>query len=273
MTEEQKSLQWLSRVLDTLRKECPWDSVQTIDTLRYLTIEETFELAEAIVDHDYDEMRKELGDLFMHLMFYSKIAEDEGRFTAADVIDGICRKLIARHPHIALPDREGRLQPATAATAPQWEQVKMKEHRRSVLEGVPSSLPALVKAIRMQEKAAGVGFDYAEPEQAHDKVCEEYDELLEALEAIGKKQDAASQKQAQEHAEEEYGDLLFALVKWGNMLGINADNALARANAKYQRRFASVEQQAAAQQRPLQSMTTDELIALWQQAKQQEHTA
>lgn len=283
MTEEQKSLQWLSSVLDTLRRECPWDSVQTIDSLRYLTIEETFELSEAIIGHDYDEMRKELGDLFMHLLFYAKIAEDEGRFTTAEVLDGICKKLISRHPHIALPDREGHLQAATADQAPQWEQVKMKERRRSVLEGVPSSLPSLVKAVRMQEKAAGMGFDYANAEQAHDKVREEYGELLEALQTVRQaaekaretqnQQDAVTRKQAEKHAEEEFGDLLFALVKWGNMQGINADDALARANAKFQRRFADVEQRAASQHRSLQSMSTDELIALWQQAKEQEPKA
>jgi len=181
MTEEQKSIHWLSSILDVLRKECPWDSVQTIDSLRYLTIEEVHELSEAIVAGNYDEMRKELGDLFMHLMFYSKIAEDEGRFGVADVLDGICKKLIARHPHISLPDKSGNMQPVTQQDTPRWEQVKMKEGRKSVLEGVPQSLPPIVKAIRMQEKAAGVGFEFPDVEGAKNKVLEEYHEFEEAL--------------------------------------------------------------------------------------------
>ena len=162
MTEEQKSLKWLSSILDILLSECPWDSVQTIDSLRYLTIEEVYELSESIIAGNREEMGKEMGDLFMHLLFYAKLAEKEGAFTAADVLDGISQKLIRRHPHIALPDREGQLQKPSRSDKPRWEAVKMGEGRRSALEGVPESLPPLVKAVRMQEKASGMGFDFAD---------------------------------------------------------------------------------------------------------------
>lgn len=256
MSEEQKSLQWLSAILDTLRKECPWDRVQTIDSLRYLTIEEVFELSEAIASGDRDEMRKELGDLFMHLLFYSKIASDEGSFTTVDVIDGICRKLISRHPHISLPDREGCLQPAQTDVQPQWEKVKMKEHRKSVLEGVPSSLPPLVKTIRMQEKAAGVGFEFSDAEGAHRKVVEEYNELSEALKESDKN-----------HAEEELGDLLFAIVNWGRMQGLNADDALTRTNQKFQQRFRHIEESAAEEGRQISDLSVEEMLAYWREAK------
>ena len=179
--EEQQSLRWLSSILDILRKECPWDRAQTVESLRYLTLEESSELSEAILEGNNGEMCKELGDLFMHVLFYAKLAEEKGAFTTQDVIDGICRKLTARHPHISLPNREGEMQPATAAQAPQWEQVKMKEGRRSVLEGVPASLPALLKCVRMQEKAAGTGYEFRSRQEAFAKVQEEYEELREAL--------------------------------------------------------------------------------------------
>ena len=256
MTEEQKSLHWLSSILDTLRRDCPWDRVQTIDSLRYLTIEEVFELSEAIVSGDRDEMRKELGDLFLHLLFYSKIAEDEGAFNTADVIDGICQKLISRHPHISLPDREGVMQPAQTDVQPPWEKVKMKEHRKSVMEGVPVSLPPLVKAVRMQEKAAGVGFEFTNIEDAHKKVVEEYNELLEALESGDKV-----------HSEEELGDLLFAIVKWGRLNGLNADDALIRTNQKFQKRFIHVEKRAAEMGCPISDLSLDEMTRLWNEAK------
>lgn len=256
MTEEQKSFHWLSSILDTLRRDCPWDKAQTTNTLRYLTIEEVYELSEAVNAGNYDEMRKELGDLFLHLLFYSKIASDEGHFNTVDVIDGICNKLISRHPHIALPDREGVVQPARQSEQPKWEQVKMREGRHSVLEGVPKTLPPLVKAIRMQEKAAGMGFDFPNSEQAKEKFFEEYNEFVEALDS----KDA-------DHAEEEFGDLLFALVKWGRHVGINADDALMRANDKFYKRFTYVERCAADFGRPVQSLPLQEMERLWNEAK------
>lgn len=208
----------LSDILDTLRKECPWDRVQTLESLRYLTIEETYELSEAILDlkcgEDADDLlkkntsfKKELGDLFMHLLFYAKIAEEEQRFTTADVLNAICEKLIERHPFIYHKDQyhgEG------------WEQLKMHEGRKSVLEGVPTSLPALTKAVRMQEKASGIGYrDYHEPEPLHEGM-----------------------------SEEAFGSLLFDLVHWAHDRGINADDALSKANLRFQhqvRQFEEVE--------------------------------
>ena len=273
MTEEQKSLQWLSRILDILRKECPWDSVQTIHSLRYLTIEEVYELSEAISADDYDEMRKELGDLFMHLLFYSKIASDEGRFTATDVIDGICKKLIARHPHISLPTRDGVMIDAHQHEQPKWEQVKMSEGRHSALEGVPDSLPPLVKSIRMQEKAAGMGFDFTDATQAQDKATEEYNEFIDALRQWKdyKKADMPSSPidddAPRQHAEEELGDLLFAIVKWARLEGLNADDALMRANRKFRSRFCHVEDAAAKQNKKVSDLTLDQMVELWNEAK------
>lgn len=303
-TEEQASLLWLSNLLDTLRKECPWDRAQTTASLRYLTIEECYELSEAILQHNDDETRKELGDLFMHLLFYAKISEEKGSFSLSDVIDGICRKLTARHPHIALPDREGHLQPAKVPQAPRWEEVKMKEGRHSVLEGVPATLPPLVKCVRMQEKAAGTGYEFRSEPEAFAKVQEEYGELREALEERealrnqevmagreamtkegpgngqpqpssakeadgnnGQPQPSSAREAAQQHVEEEFGDLLFILVKWGRFLGVNADDALSKANQKFYRRFTYMEQAAAKQGRTLPQLAKEEMQALWREAK------
>ena len=263
MTEEQKSLQWLSNILDTLRKECPWDSVQTIESLRYLTVEEVCELSEAILAGDYDEMRKELGDLFMHLMFYAKIADDEGHFGVSDVLDGICRKLTARHPHIALPDREGVVHPAQQSATPKWEQVKMKEGRRSALEGVPASLPSLIKAIRLQEKAAGFGFEFPDTEAAKAKVDEEYGEFMEALDKYHAKGETVKGD-----AEEELGDLLFAIAKWARFEHLNADDALARTNQKFIGRFKYVEEKAQSLGGRLQDLSLEEMERYWNEAKQ-----
>lgn len=274
MTEEQKSLQWLSAILDILRKECPWDSVQTIDSLRYLTIEEVYELSEAVVACKYDDIRKELGDLFMHLMFYSKIAADEGRFGVSDVLDGICKKLIARHPHISLPNREGEMQPERQYETPKWEQVKMKEGRKSVLEGVPASLPPLVKAVRMQEKAAGMGFEFPDTEAAKNKVSEEYNEFVDALKTLHNSSNASSgalkdntSNALLDHAEEELGDLLFAIVKWARFEGLNADTALVRANNKFFNRFSYVERKAHENGLNVSDLSLEEMESLWNEAK------
>lgn len=264
MTEEQKSLQWLSTILDILRKECPWDSVQTVDSLRYLTIEEVFELSDTIAAKDYEGMCKELGDLFMHLMFYSKIADDERRFSTVDVIDGICKKLISRHPHIGLPDREGTIHPATAKEAPQWEKVKMKEGRRSVMEGVPKGIPTVVKAQRLQEKAAGIGFEFNDAEGAHEKAKEEYKELLGALSIMQKTKNDGDKA----NAEGELGDLLFAIINWARMEGLNADNALAKTNLKFVERFTIMEQIAEEQGIALSDLTKAEMVDLWKKTKE-----
>lgn len=267
MTEEQKSLQWLSSILDILRRDCPWDSVQTIESLRYLTIEEVYELSEAIISGNFSEMRKELGDIFMHLLFYSKIADDAGQFNTADVIDGICTKLVSRHPHIALPDRDGVMQQARQSSTPDWEKVKFKEGRHFTLEGVPASLPPLVKAVRMQEKAAGMGFEFPDTRQAKEKVDEEYGEFIEALCQMHDNPNEATHS----HAEEELGDLLFAIVKWARFEGINADDALCRANKKFYDRFSYVERHANADGHSVSELSLKEMEALWDEAKHLEH--
>ncbi len=196
----------LNEILDTLRRECPWDRVQTMESLRYLTIEETYELSEAILAREEtDDLRKELGDLFMHLLFYCKIAEEEGRFDTAAVLTGICEKLVGRHPFIYHKE---------AYSGESWEELKMHEGRKSVLEGVPASLPPLVKAVRLQEKAAGIGFDRP---AADCHVCEEM-------------------------GEEEFGDLLFGLVQWARQHGINADSALSGANRRFAKQVKEYEQ-------------------------------
>ena len=216
----------LGDILDILRKQCPWDRVQTMESLRYLTIEETYELSEAILklqsnastndDERNTELKKELGDLFMHLLFYTKIAEEEQRFTTADVLNAICDKLVSRHPFIFQPDRyEGE----------SWEQIKMHEGRKSVLEGVPTSLPPLVKAVRLQEKAAGIG---VEP-------------------VLSDHQESTAPPPLPEEApsEESFGNMLFNLIHWAHEHGINADTALARANLRFQDRVKDFEQRAA----------------------------
>lgn len=234
----------LSDTLDRVRKECPWDKVQTIESLRYLTIEEVYELSEAIValkdGGGNDDFKKELGDLFMHLMFYSKIADEEGRFSVADVLNAISDKLVARHPHIFSPDKDQHQG---------WEQLKMREGRKSAMEGVPTSLPSLNKAVRIQEKAAGMGFDFSDADEAFQKVKEEYEEF------------------EQSGTEEEFGDLLFALVKWGAMRGINADDALCKTNRKFIDRFRQVERTAASQGKSVSEMTKEEMLQAWREAK------
>lgn len=215
-----QAFQRLGDILDILRKQCPWDKVQTIESLRYLTIEETFELSEAILQLNKDddsplELKKELGDLFMHLLFYSKIAEEQHLFTTADVLNAICDKLVSRHPFIFQPD---------TYDGESWEQIKMHEGRKSVLEGVPASLPPLVKAVRLQEKAAGIG---VEP-------------------ALSDQQEATALPPLPHEAptEESFGNMLFNLIHWAHEHGINADTALARANLRFQDKVKDFEQQA-----------------------------
>lgn len=217
----------LSDILDRLRRECPWDSTQTFDSLRYLTIEEVYELSDAILSlqqcngeggDESSEVKKELGDLLMHVLFYAKIAADRGLFTFDDVCHAVCDKLVARHPHIALPLRDGTVRPPLTNTHPGWEQVKMREGRRSVLDGVPRALPSLVQAVRLQEKAAGVGYVDADSDEVQD--------LLDQLPT-----DEAA-----------VGDLLFAWVRRLRQHGVNADEALALANRRFMQRVAQWEQ-------------------------------
>src|SRR5574344_20521 len=279
MNNDLEAFQRLSTILDILRKQCPWDSKQTFESLRYLTIEEVYELSEAILQEQPTEMREELGDLFMHVVFYSKIAQDRNLFTLADVLNSISDKLVSRHPHIALPDKEGHMQGGTQNAKPQWEKIKMKEGRRSILEGVPESLPTLVKTIRMQEKVAGVGFEFPSNAAAFAKVEEEYAELKEALaEAPHSEVNTISDNNNSTtptsllHAEEEFGALLFALIKWGNRLGINADDALAKTNEKFQRRFSYIEDTARQNGGSIANLSPEEMLSYWNKAKETETT-
>lgn len=258
MNKTLESFQRLLDIMDRLRVECPWDKKQTIESLRHLTIEEVFELSQAIVDEDYQDVKKELGDIIMHIVFYSRIAQDRSLFTIDDVINGICEKLIVRHPHV-FGDTSVK---NAEEVADNWEKIKLtKERNRSVLGGVPDALPELVKAYRMQEKAAGVGFDWDNKEQVWEKVEEEIKELKDEIE--GREQGTGSG----ERVTEEFGDLMFALVNYSRFIKVNPMDALEIANKKFRSRFAFVEEEAEKKGKSLVDMTLDEMNELWEQAK------
>ena len=239
-------------IMDDLRAECPWDKKQTMESLRHLTIEETYELADAILEDDRQEIKKELGDLLLHLVFYAKIASETNDFDIKDVIDSINQKLINRHPHI--------YGDGTASTEEEvkqnWEKLKLKEGNKSVLSGVPNSLPALIKAMRMQEKAAGVGFNWEKPEQVWQKVQEEIQELQVEVQNKNK----AAQ-------EDEFGDVLFALINYASFLKINPETALERTNKKFKYRFQYLEKKANKLGKSLADMTLAEMDVFWEEAK------
>lgn len=241
-------------IMDTLRAQCPWDSKQTLESLRYLTIEETYELADAILDNDLDEIKKELGDLMLHIVFYAKIGSEAGAFDIADVLEGINNKLIHRHPHIY---GDVKVQDDEEVKA-NWEQIKLKEGNRTVLSGVPHSLPALVKAYRIQEKVRGVGFDWNHVSEVWEKVKEEMHEFEQAL----------SENGSSNAKEEEFGDLMFSLVNLSRFMDINPENALERCNKKFIKRFNYLEKRAEELGKPLKSMSFEEMDALWNEAKQ-----
>ncbi len=243
-------------IMDDLRQGCPWDSKQTMETLRHLTLEETYELSDAILDRNMEEIREELGDLMMHLVFYAKIGEEKQAFDIRDVLEGISDKLVHRHPHIY-----GDVQVDNAEqVADNWEKIKLEEGKKSVLSGVPPSLPPLLKAYRMQEKAKGVGFEWEKREQVWEKVVEEMQELHDEVEKDNPK----------EKLEDEFGDLLFALVNYARYLGINPDDALERTNRKFIRRFQYIETQSAKEGHNLTDMTLEEMDAYWNRAKKEE---
>ena len=246
----------LLTIMDKLRISCPWDSKQTLESLRYLTIEETYELSDAILEKDMEEIKKELGDLMLHLVFYSKIASETNAFDITDVLNGISEKLIRRHPHIY-----GNVIANNAdAVANNWEEIKLKEGaQKTVLGGVPASLPAMVKAYRIQEKARGVGFDWDHVGQVWDKVQEELGELqFEKLNGTHDK------------IEDEFGDLLFALINYARFLDINPEDALERTNKKFIRRFNFIEQRVKEAGKSMHDMTLAELDVFWNQAKSME---
>lgn len=242
----------LLQIMDELRKKCPWDRKQTIHTLRQQTIEELYELTDAVTDENWQSICEELGDLLLHIVFYAKIGTEQNRFTIDDVINGICEKLIARHPHIY-----GNVKADTEEQVKQnWEKLKLKEGKTSVLSGVPKALPALVKAIRLQEKAKQVGFEWENPQQVWDKVEEETDELKEAIVL-----------NEQDKMEDELGDLLFSIVNYSRFLHIDAENALERTNKKFIYRFRRMEEEAKNSGTSLVEMTLPEMDALWNKIK------
>ena len=244
--------------MDELRERCPWDRKQTLESLRHLTIEETYELSDSILENDLPEIKKELGDLALHIVFYAKIASESHAFDIGDVMHTVCDKLIARHPHIY-----GDVQADNEEQVKQnWEQLKLKEGSKSVLGGVPVSLPALVKAMRIQEKARSAGFDWEEKHQVWEKVEEEMQEFKEVV-----REDADNQTEA---AEKEFGDLLFSLVNYARFVGINPETALERTNKKFIRRFNYLEAEAKKRGKNLQDMTLAEMDVFWEEAKQHE---
>lgn len=244
----------LVTIMDELREKCPWDRKQTVQSLRPMTIEETYELADAITENDFKGIKEEIGDLLLHVLFYAKIGAEQGQFTLEEAINGICEKLIHRHPHIY-----GDVQVKDENEVKQnWEKIKLKEGKKSVLSGVPQSLPALVKGARLVEKAGQVGFEWDTTEQVWDKVKEEMDELQEAVAA----RDPAK-------IEEEFGDLLFSMVNYARFLQIDAENALEKTNKKFMTRFTRMEMAAQEQGRSLTDMTLAEMDAIWNSIKHQ----
>ena len=255
MNTRQQQLDAFSRLLDImddLREKCPWDKKQTLQSLRHLTIEETYELGDAILDNNLQEIKKELGDILLHIVFYAKIGSETGDFDMADVASEICDKLIHRHPHIygdvVVADEEEVKQ--------NWEKLKLKEGKKSVLEGVPKSLPALVKASRIQDKAKGVGFDWEEPHQVWDKVQEEIEEFQEEVKSGD-----------QDKIEAEFGDVLFSMINYARFLNVNPEDALERTNKKFIKRFMYLESKASELGKPLADMTLSEMDVFWNEAK------
>ena len=247
-----KSFERLLTIMDKLRAECPWDKKQTLESLRYLTIEETYELADAILEKDMDEIKGELGDLMLHMVFYSKIASETNDFDVADVLNTVCDKLVERHPHIygdVIADTE-------EAVKENWEKIKLKSGKKSVLQGVPKSLPAMVKATRIQEKARGVGFDWDNKDQVFEKVKEEFSELHEEVE----KNDVSA-------IEDEFGDVLFSMINYARFIGVDPEMALERTNKKFIRRFQYLEAESKKDGKEMGEMTLNEMDEYWNKAK------
>lgn len=248
-----KAFRRLLEIMDELREKCPWDREQTLESLRNLTIEETYELADAILDQDLDEIRKELGDLMLHIVFYAKIGSEKNAFDITDVLHGVCDKLIFRHPHV-FGEREVR---DAGEVVQNWEELKMKEGNRSVLSGVPVSLPAMIKAHRIQDKVRAVGFDWEQKEQVWDKVNEE---IMEVKQELNDGQDSLQ-------LEEEIGDLLFSVINAARLYQVEPETALERTNRKFIQRFKYLENRAVDLNRSLKEMSLEEMEAIWQEAK------
>lgn len=253
--EKKEAFARLLTIMDELREKCPWDKKQTIQSLRYLSIEELYELSDAILDEDYNAIKGELGDLMLHLVFYAKIADEQKQFDVADVLHAVCDKLVHRHPHIygdVVVENEDEVKA-------NWEKLKLKEGKKSALEGVPKSLPAMVKANRIQEKARGMGFDWDNKEQVWEKVQEEIQELKNELD----------KEDNQAKVESEFGDVLFSLINYARFIGVNPEDALEKTNRKFISRFQYLEEKTNQQGRNLKDMSLAEMDVLWEEAKKQ----
>ena len=255
MSEKGIVFERLLNLMDELRAKCPWDRKQTLESLRHLTIEETYELADSILEKDMDAIKKELGDLLLHIVFYAKIADEQKSFNISDVINSLCEKLIHRHPHIygdvKVNDEED--------VKRNWELLKLKEGKTSVLEGVPLALPAMIKASRIQDKARGAGFDWEKSEQVWEKVEEELNEFHAEVE----------KKSSKEYLENEFGDVLFSLINYARFLNISPEDALEKTNKKFIRRFQYLEKEAAKTGKKLSEMTLAEMDVFWNEAKKE----
>lgn len=254
MKEKTEAFERLLLIMNELREKCPWDRKQSMESLRHLTIEETYELSDAILEGDLEEVKKELGDLMLHLVFYAKIGEEKGAFDVSTVINGLCEKLIHRHPHIY---GEEKVKDEAEVKA-NWEKIKLKEGngKRSVFEGVPKSLPALVKAIRLQDKAKGLGFDWEKKEQVFEKVKEEIEEL------------AVEVNLESEQVEAEFGDVFFSLVNYARFIGVNPEDALEKTNKKFIKRFQFMEREVENSGKDMAELSLQEMDGFWNQAKE-----
>ena len=268
MENKDKKLEAFERaldVMDRLRAECPWNHAQTIDTLRPMTIEEVYELSDAVLKKDAKALEKELGDVFLHVFFYAKIAEEEGRYDIADVMNKLCEKMIYRHPHVFSTTKVADAEEVST----NWEMLKAKEKggNKRILSGIPDSLPPILKAFSMQDKARGVGFDWEEKQQVWDKVKEEQEELEAEFKAIDAVSSEDDKKAAYDRAEEELGDFMFATINAARLYGIDPDTALNRACDKFRRRFTYLEENTIRQGRDLHDMTLEEMDAIWDEGK------
>lgn len=251
MDERLKAFERLLDTMDELREKCPWDKKQTLESLRHLTIEETYELTDAILDNDLQELKGEIGDVMMHMVFYSKIASEKNAFDITDVLNGICDKLVHRHPHI-YGDVEVQNEEDVKNN---WEKLKLKEGKKSVLGGVPNSLPSLIKASRIQEKVKGIGFDWDTTEQVIDKVKEEFDELQVEVDSNSNR------------VEEEFGDVLFSMINYARFIGVNPETALERTNRKFIKRFQKMEEFLGAEGKEFDNMNLEQMNAYWEKSK------
>ena len=252
MEAKKKAFERMLIIMDELREQCPWDKKQTMDSLRYLTIEELYELSDAILDKDMPEIKKELGDLLLHIVFYARIASETNDFDISDVINGVCDKLVHRHPHIYGDVKVND----EMEVKRNWEKLKLKEGKKSVLEGVPRSLPAIVKAFRIQEKVRGIGFDWDNKSQIWEKVLEEIEELKAEVENKNK-----------ERIESEFGDVLFALINYARFIDVNPEDALERCNKRFIKRFQIMEKKLKEEEKDLLDMNLDQMNKYWRWAK------